>query len=455
MQMDSTTTFLDKYNQSVPRYTSYPSVPFWNQERFDVAEWKFRLNKTFINQSGEVSLYIHLPFCEDLCTYCACNKRITKNHAVEGPYIEAVIKEWSFYRHLLTGPVVIKEIHLGGGTPTFFSPDHLRQLINGITEGCTVSEEHEFSVEVHPNYTTDLHLETLRALGFNRISIGVQDFDPVVQGLINRIQTFQQTAHVFQKAREMGFKGVNIDLVYGLPGQTEEGISRTLKKVEVLRPDRIAFYSYAHVPWKSKVQRRYNDEDVPQGLRKWHMYRRGRQELLEMGYQAVGMDHFARKEDKLMCAFRRGELHRNFMGYTTSSNLLMIGLGASAITDTWSAFSQNERVVEIYQDKVRNGEFPIAAGHLLSRRDMVIRRFILSLMCNDQSNIPFSELREAHIDYILDKIPLLEEDGLIQVVGDKIQLLPLGRMFVRNVVAIFDEYLLDRDMNVPIFSRAI
>lgn len=449
------TGFLAKYDQAVPRYTSYPTVPFWKTNSFDIREWKFRLSQTFFNEAGEVCIYVHLPFCEELCTYCACNKRVTKNHQVEAPYIATVLKEWSFYRELLSGPIIIKEIHLGGGTPTFFSSEHLTQLIEGLIQGCAVSLDHEFSVEVHPNFTTDDQLKTLRALGFNRISIGVQDFNPMVQLLINRIQTFDTTQHVVMKSRELGFEGVNIDLIYGLPGQTTEGLTLTMHRVEQLNPDRIAFYSYAHVPWKSKGQRRYTDEDVPKGQVKWEMYQVGREALLSMGYQSVGMDHFAKQEDKLMHAYSMGALHRNFMGYTTTNHQLLIGLGASAITDTWSAFSQNEKNVEDYQDKVWRGEFPLVNGHLLSRRDMVIRRFILSLMCQDRSTVPYHELSDEHLMHIREMLPRLMEDKLIRFDGEQIRLLPAGRMLIRNVAAVFDEYLVQHSIGGNTFSKAI
>ena len=260
---------LKKYDVPTPRYTSYPTVPYWDFSSIDDNKWKQSVIDTFKSENGELCIYIHLPFCENLCTFCACTKRITKNHKVEDPYITTVLKEWKMYRSLLPFPPKIKEIHLGGGTPTFFSPDNLLELINGITEDAIVNDDKEFSIEVHPNYTTEEHLKRLSEIGFNRISIGVQDFDPRIQFVINRIQSYEKTKEVVDWARKYNYSSINIDLIYGLPHQTTDSVVYTIDLIKTLMPDRIAFYSYAHVPWKSKAQRRYTEADLPSASEKW------------------------------------------------------------------------------------------------------------------------------------------------------------------------------------------
>jgi oxygen-independent coproporphyrinogen III oxidase len=446
---------LAKYDVPTPRYTSYPTVPYWQFEGMTDELWKNAVVDTFNNENGEISIYIHLPFCEQLCTYCACNKRITKNHKVEEPYIESVIKEWEMYRQILPSKPIIREIHLGGGTPTFFSPENLKKLISSILQDATVSENHEFSVEVHPNYTEKAHLEVLYNLGFNRISIGVQDFDPTVQFVINRMQSFEKTAEVINWAREIGFHSVNIDLIYGLPKQTLQSIEFTIEKVKELLPDRIAFYSYAHVPWKSKVQRRYSEEDLPNAENKWKMYHRGNELLAEMGFESIGMDHFALPNDQLLKSYREGKLNRNFMGYTTTSNKLIIGLGASSISDTWNAFAQNEKEVEAYQEKIKLGKLPLINGHLLDDKDIIIRKHILNLMCNGTTTLMNDSFDNSYINTVLEKLNGLKDDGLVEIKDSTIKITSKGKLFVRNISATLDTYLQNKSSQSTVFSKAI
>ncbi len=291
-------TLLKKYNIAAPRYTSYPTVPYWENENFTTQKWTGALCNAYQKHKQEgISLYIHLPFCESLCTYCGCNTRITKNHSVEIPYIKAVIKEWEMYCAILGEKPKIKELHLGGGTPTFFSPENLKTLILTITQ--QEPGEIACSFEGHPDNTTLLHLQTLYGLGFKRLSLGIQDFDPKVQLMINRFQTPEQVAQITQNARTMGYESINFDLIYGLPSQTMAGLSETLTEVIQMRPERIAFYSYAHVPWLKPSQRHYSEKDIPQGDEKFVLYQMGRDRLLQAGYQEIGMDHFALKQDSL------------------------------------------------------------------------------------------------------------------------------------------------------------
>lgn len=450
-------TLLQKYDLPTPRYTSYPTVPYWDFSTIDAARWKQSVIDTFNVENGELCIYIHLPFCENLCTFCACTKRITKNHEVEDPYIVAVLKEWSLYRSLLPAPPIIREIHLGGGTPTFFSADNLVQLINGITRDAIVKDEHEFSVEVHPNYTTEEHIEKLAGVGFNRISLGVQDFDPVVQFAINRIQSFERTREVVDWARKYNYTSINIDLIYGLPHQTSDSVKFSVNKITGLMPNRIAFYSYAHVPWKSKGQRRYTEADLPAATQKWEMYHTGKQLLEEAGFVSIGMDHFALPDDKLFTAAASGNLHRNFMGYTTTQSKLIIGLGVSSISDSWNAFAQNEKVVEDYLDKINQGILPLVNGHLLNEEDVIIRKNILELMCENKTNLNSDLLSSEFLKNAFLKLEALEADGLVTVDEKNIRITTKGNSFIRNISAAIDAQLWRNDNGrvTNTFSKAI
>jgi len=452
---DSILQLLSKYDEPIPRYTSYPTVPYWEPDKITIEKWKKSVADTFEKENGELCLYIHLPFCENLCTFCACNKRITKNHQVEGRYLQAVLKEWQMYLDTMHSKPILREIHLGGGTPTFFSPAHLTELLEGITKDCIVPDDHEFSVEVHPNYTSEEHLIALRDLGFKRISLGVQDFDPEVQFIINRIQSFEKTKEVIDWARALGYDSINIDLVYGLPKQNVFHIESTIQKIKKLLPDRISFYSYAHVPWKSKGQRRYTEEDLPPAAAKWDMYHKGRELLMEEGFAPIGMDHFALPNDKLWLSAAEGKLHRNFMGYTTTNNKLLIGLGASAISDSWNAFFQNAKEVEAYEEKIENGQWPMMNGHMLNEEDLVLRKNILELMCIGKTKLDPVELDEEFVHQAKERMKHLEDDKLVNLDGNSVSVTPKGATFIRNICAAVDARLW-RDRSIKnTFSKAI
>ena len=352
-------SLINKYNIPGPRYTSYPTVPYWENESFTSEKWQNTVVRAFNESNAEegISIYIHLPFCENLCTFCACHKRITKQHSVETPYLESVLKEWNLYLELFRQQPTtynqqpkLKELHLGGGTPTFFSPENLRILLEGIFATVEIAENPEFSFEGHPNNTTKEHLQTLYDLGFRRCSFGVQDYDLKVQKAINRIQPFENVKNVTDWAREIGYKSVSHDLVFGLPHQSWEAMEFTIRKTMELKPDRLAFYSYAHVPWiKGVGQRGFDENDLPSGEEKRKLYENGKKLLEDLGYIEVGMDHFSLESDDLYQSLIHKKLHRNFMGYTSSSTQLMVGLGMSAISDSWYGFEQNEKTVEEYQ----------------------------------------------------------------------------------------------------------
>ncbi|MFK7000976.1 oxygen-independent coproporphyrinogen III oxidase [Flavobacterium oreochromis] len=452
------TSLIQKYNVPGPRYTSYPTVPYWEDQEFTVKEWTKTVLKSFqeSNQKEGISLYIHLPFCESLCTFCGCHKRITKRHEVEKPYIEAVLKEWSLYCNLFAETPIIKEIHLGGGTPTFFSNENLTFLINGILSKAKIAPDHEFSFEGHPNNTTRAHLQTLYDLGFRRVSFGVQDYSEQVQKAINRIQPFQNVAKVTLWAREIGYTSISHDLVFGLPFQGVENIVDTIEKTKSLLPERLAFYSYAHVPWiKGNGQRGFNDEDVPKDEEKRTLYEIGKQLLHKKGYHEIGMDHFARKKDSLYVASQEGKLHRNFMGYTASKTQLMIGLGISSISDSWYSFAQNEKTIEEYYTALSNNELPICKGHILSKEDLIIRKHILNIMCQFTTSWDTNHLFLKDIPSILDQLKEMELDGLVILQPNAITVTEKGKPFVRNICMAFDLRLKRKTPQRQLFSMTI
>ncbi|RZM29344.1 MAG: oxygen-independent coproporphyrinogen III oxidase [Pedobacter sp.] len=444
----------DKYRVAAPRYTSYPTVPYWDGSNFDEAQWTERLISSYKASPEGLSIYIHLPFCESLCTYCGCNTRITKNHGVERPYIATVLKEWKLYVDILGTRPVIKEIHLGGGTPTFFSPDNLELLINGITRLAELHKHAEFSFEAHPNNTTEEHLKTLYNLGFKRLSLGIQDFDPVVQLVINRIQPVEAVENVTRMAREIGYSSINYDLIYGLPLQSSEGLTSTLNTVIRLNPDRIAFYSYAHVPWVKPGQRRYTEAHLPSAELKNQLYETGRGLLVEAGYAEIGMDHFTLTTDSLYQAEMNGTLHRNFMGYTGQQSEVMIGLGVSSISDCWTAFAQNVKTVEEYMRIVDAGRLPVFKGHILTDTDLVIRKHILNIMCRGCTSWFFPEERDENFVPGIQRMKSLADDGLVVLNNYDLKVTSLGKRFLRNICMALDARLWADKPATQLFSMA-
>ena len=451
-------SLVNKYNVAGPRYTSYPTVPYWNNDTFSLKKWKTSLIQSFQESNDEegVSLYIHLPFCESLCTFCGCNKRITKRHEVESPYITAVLKEWDLYCNLLEKKPKIKELHLGGGTPTFFTPENLKRLIKGLLNKATLADNHEFSFEGHPNNTTTEHLETLYNLGFNRVSYGVQDYNETVQKAIHRIQPFENVKKVTEAAREIGFTSVSHDIIFGLPFQTEEHVKETINKTKLLKPDRIAFYSYAHVPWiKGNGQRGFNDNDLPTAESKRNQYELGKKMLFEAGYVEIGMDHFALKTDTLYKATANKELHRNFMGYTSSKTQSMIGLGVSSISDSWYGFAQNVKGLEEYYHLIDENIIPVYRGHILNEEDLIIRKHILNLMCQFETSWSLTENYFPELPDALIKLKEMEQDELVQIFSNKIIVTDKGKPFVRNICMAFDLLLQRSKPESQLFSMTI
>lgn len=451
-------SLIEKYNVPGPRYTSYPTVPFWKNDPLEVSDWveTFRNNKTFTN-SREISLYIHLPFCESLCTFCGCHKRITKNHSVEQPYIDALIKEWNLYKIQFGFTPTIKELHFGGGTPTFFAADELIRLLEALFDQSEVNpEDVELSFEAHPNNTSEEQLNKLYDFGFRRLSFGVQDYSPTVQKAINRIQPFETVENVHRLAKRIGYNSISHDLVFGLPKQHLGDIDRTIDLTLQLMPDRISLYSYAHVPWiKGNGQRGFDESDLPDNEEKRQLYEEAKLRLEEAGYIEIGMDHFALPHDEMAIAFKNKKLHRNFMGYTTKSTHFLLGLGMSAISDSWYGFAQNDKSVESYLEKVSNGVIPIFRGHVLNELELEIRGYILDLMCHFETTFS-SESKHPHLHQeIREELQGMVNDGLVNFNGNEVQVTPKGVPFVRNVCMAFDQDLKQNIQRTNLFSKTV
>ena len=444
-----------KYNQPVPRYTSYPTVPVWT-EGLDLDLWQenFKMKFGEENHVNGISLYIHLPFCESLCTYCGCNKKITTNHKVEDEYLLVIEKEWNLYRKLMKQTPVIRELHLGGGTPTFFSPRNLMRLLQLILKGSIIHPKHEFSIEGHPNNTTEEHLKMLYNMGFRRISYGVQDNDPEVQRVINRIQPFENVAKATETARRIGFTSVNFDLIYGLPLQTVASIERTIEQVVTLKPDRIAFYSYPHVPWTSKAQRLFDESHLPPPEEKILLYLKGKELLMQNGYVDIGMDHFSLTTDDLYKSWVGGKLHRNFMGYTTQSTNFLLGLGVSSISDTGNAFAQNEKTLHDYYARINAGKLAIRKGYFLSSEDQAFRKYILDISCKGKTHFSREHLPLLE-QYTFPRLEDFERDGLVDWDYSGLKLTDQGHYFIRNICSAFDLFLQRSTPGKQVFSKAI
>ncbi|WP_165749135.1 oxygen-independent coproporphyrinogen III oxidase [Cellulophaga sp. Z1A5H] len=451
-------TLVQKYNVPGPRYTSYPTVPYWDIYEFSGKKWQSTLIQSFeeSNSSEGISLYIHLPFCESMCTFCGCHKRITKRHEVEVPYLQTVLKEWQLYCNLFSEKPKIKELHLGGGTPTFFSAENLEYLIKGIFKIADKAANYEFSFEGHPNNTTREHLQALYNVGFRRVSFGVQDYNEKVQKAIHREQPFINVKNVTDAARDIGYTSIGHDIIFGLPHQTIADVEQTILKTKELMPDRLAFYSYAHVPWlKGNGQRGYNDDDLPTAEEKRMQYESGKKLLAQVGYEEIGMDHFALKTDTLFKAMENGALHRNFMGYTSSKTQLMIGLGASSISDSWYSFAQNVKGLEEYEHLVGNAIIPIYRGHILTDEDTVIRKHILNLMCRFETEFTTEEIGLLDLNSSFDKLMEMQADDLLQIDSYKIKVLEKGRPFIRNICMAFDMHLQRKAPETRLFSMTI
>ena len=446
------TDLFAKYDVPAPRYTSYPTVPFWTDSP-TTDRWLEELNKAFVPETATWSLYFHLPFCESLCTFCACNTVITRDHGREEGYVELLSTEWNLYLDRV--PALAERpllgVHLGGGTPTFFAKENLERILKPILSQTRIDQNRfEASVEVHPGHTTRDQLNLLHELGFTRISIGVQDFDPEVQRLVNRHQPYEVTRSVTEAARELGYTSVNYDLIYGLPRQNPERFRETVEKTINLRPDRIALYSFARVPWIKPAQRSYKDEDLPVAGEKRALYELAREMLAQAGYIEIGMDHFALPSDGMAEAQREHTLHRNFQGYTERRTTVLLGLGVSAISETPTCFHQNAKAFPVYDRRVRQREIPTLRGHLLSEVDRRLREQILEFMTRFQVDLDPEQQEDAKVF-----LQPMIEDGLVKVSDHSLQLTEKGTPFLRNACMFFDQRLRRQEQRPQVFSQAL
>ena len=456
-----TPQLLTRFDVPGPRYTSYPTADRF-VEAFGEADYVQALTQ---RQSGTVgklpplSIYVHIPFCESLCYYCACNKIITKHKERTADYLRYLRKEVELHtRHLGCGQAV-SQLHLGGGTPTFMNDEELRQLMTLLREHFEFVPGGEYSVEVDPRTVDENRLAVLADLGFNRLSFGVQDFDPAVQKAVHRIQPADQVFALVEASRRLGFESVNVDLIYGLPLQTPESFDRTLEQVKSLRPDRIALYAYAHLPERFKPQRRIHADELPPGAAKVAMLSRSLDALTDAGYAYIGMDHFALPDDALAVAKRQGRLHRNFQGYSTQADCDLIALGVSSIGRIGSTYSQNAKTLEEYADRLDQGHFPVVRGLALTRDDLIRRSVIMAIMC--QGHLQYESINLAWlVDFKtlfaqeLAQLKEMQAQGLVQLSETGIQVTAMGWFFVRGVAMVFDRYV-QADRNRSRFSKII
>ncbi len=450
--------FLEKYNRPGPRYTSYPTAPVWKDDFGpDDLEQCFAAAD---QRATPVSLYMHIPFCESLCLFCACNVSIQKNKDVAIPYLEALKREIDHVGQRVSKKRPVIQFHWGGGTPTYLSPAQMEDLAGFTRERFSFAPDAEIGIEIDPRVTSREHLETLRKLGFNRLSMGIQDFEPRVQKTVHRVQPYEMTRDTIAGARELGFESLNVDLIYGLPYQTAESFRKAVEQVLTLSPDRVAMFSYAHVPWLKKQQGSFAVH-LPEGMEKFRIFRAGLEGFLAAGYIYIGMDHFARPTDELAVAQRNRTLHRNFQGYTTKAGADLYGMGVSAISSIGDAYAQNRREVPAYEARVAERGTATMRGYRLSEDDIIRRSVIGRLLCH--TVIPKSEVeREFGIhfdDYFAPELERLKEtsaEGLVKLTAEEISVTPLGRIFIRNVAMTFDRYLREQQMvQRPLFSKTL
>ncbi len=456
MQLDPAA--LARYDKPGPRYTSYPTAVEFN-DSFTATDYVSRLRQLGPEQC--ISLYMHLPFCQERCDFCGCYVVATRKREIGARYLEYLEEEMKrVCSHLPARPSVI-QYHWGGGTPTYFDPDQLRQLNETVRKYFAILPDAERAIEIDPRVTTHEHIDLLAELGFNRLSLGVQDFDPKVQKAIGRHQSEEQTRSLYEYCREKEFKSINIDLVYGLPAQTPESFSRTLASVLMLRPNRLALYSYAHVPWVRGNQKKIDTELLPSRDDKLEIFSRASRAFSTSGYNRIGMDHFALPDDELSRALEAGNLHRNFMGYTVHRTPNMIGLGLSAIGEVYGAYAQNVKKLSQYYQALDAGELPVDKGYALSRDDRIRRHVITALMCN--GHLHFAEVERVFdirfSDYFALELAELKDnesiDGLLTMSAEGLNATLIGKIFIRNISMVFDRYLREKQRDQPTFSRTV
>jgi oxygen-independent coproporphyrinogen III oxidase len=431
--MKTMNDLIAKYNRPAPRYTSYPPVPYWSHMPSE-SDWISHLQSTYDEDRG-IDLYVHVPFCESLCYYCGCNRTITKNHSVEEKYMQMLLKEWELYKTKLGLTPKINSLHFGGGTPTFLSALNLARLMTQLLEN--KAESFIGSVEIDPRTVLPEHFQTFKQFGISRISMGIQDFNVNVQRSINRMQSPELVKKLVDELRAKKFDSLNFDLIYGLPNQTVETIKETFDIVSELRPDLIAFYSYAHLPEKIKNQKLIKDSELPSPENKRELYNTGKRILEEKGYVEIGMDHFALPGSSLHKAMMEKKLHRNFMGYVDKKSNILIGLGPTSISDSSLSFVQNAKDNESYARLIDQGSIPFTAGHTHTPEDLLIQQLILELMCQQEMTLK----NKDHIPFwgeIEKELVSFKEDGLLEIKNDRLEINPSGKGFIRNIALSFD-----------------
>jgi oxygen-independent coproporphyrinogen-3 oxidase len=450
--------FLARYNRPGPRYTSYPTAPVWN-DAFGPADLE-KVHAEADAAQSPVSLYMHIPFCESLCLFCACNVIIQKDKSVAPPYLGVLKQEMDRVARSVSRDRPVVQFHWGGGTPTYLTPEQIEDLFGAARERFAFAADAEIGIEVDPRVTSRAHLETLRRLGFNRLSMGIQDFHADVQKAINRIQPFEMTRNLISAARELGFDSINVDLIYGLPHQTPDRFAHTVDQIVELAPDRVALFSYAHVPWLKKQQGAFA-AFLPEGMQKFEIFRTGMLKFLEAGYLYIGMDHFAKPGDELATSQQNRTLHRNFQGYTTKAGADLYGMGVTAISGIQNAYAQNHRDLTAWEKAVAERGIATMRGYQLSEDDRLRRAVISRLLCH--TIVVKDEIsREFGVDfdsYFAEELKHLEpsrEDGLVLLSANEIRTTWLGRIFIRNLAMAFDPYLEKQQLAAkPLFSKTL
>jgi oxygen-independent coproporphyrinogen-3 oxidase len=435
-----------RFDVNGPRYTSYPTADRF-VEAFDAEAYQSWLGRRTIGGIGRaLSLYVHIPFCNTICYYCACNKIITKDHGRSAKYIRYLGRELAMQAEALDGSRDVVQLHWGGGTPTFLSADEMRRLMELINKHFRLLPNGEYSIEVDPRKVDRETVKLLGELGFNRMSVGLQDFEPAVQEAVNRVQTLDESRVVIEAAREFGFKSISVDLIYGLPKQNVISFNRTLDEVIKLSPDRLSIYNYAHLPGHFKPQRRINERDLPGADAKLQILQTAIRRLTDAGYVFIGMDHFAKPEDELAVAQRQGRLHRNFQGYSTYADADLLAFGVSAISKVGPTYCQNYRTLDEYYEQIDGNRLPVMRGLELTADDLLRRSIIQALMCHFElslESIEIAHLIDFKSYFAAELVDLreMEAAGLLSVSDRWISVLPRGRMLVRAIAMVFDRYL--------------
>ncbi|MDJ0880895.1 MAG: oxygen-independent coproporphyrinogen III oxidase [Gammaproteobacteria bacterium] len=455
--LDFDQELIKKYDRSGPRYTSYPTAP---QFSADYTAETFKRCVEYSNNEiipKPLSLYVHIPYCDTICYYCACNKIITKNHAVTAEYLQLLNQEMDMLAPLFDADRELEQLHFGGGTPTFLNDEELQTLMQSIEQHFKFAEEREMSIEIDPRKVSNETIHLLAEIGFNRISLGVQDFDATVQEAVNRIQSYELVRDRLAAAREVGIESVNMDLIYGLPFQSESTFANTLDKVIELRPDRLSIFNYAHLPERFKPQRRINEEDLPTPAQKLNILQLTMEKLQQAGYVYIGMDHFALESDSMVKAQQEGTLQRNFQGYSTHADTDLVAIGVSSIGSVCDSYSQNSSNFEDYKARIEAGELPIVRGLVMSEEDRLRKQIINQLICHFHLDIQSFEQHwhlqfNDHFAHEITELEAMAKDGLLTIDDQAIQVQPKGRLLIRNICMVFDAYL---QHNVVQFSKVI